>query len=98
MPRTLIPLRPNLGVLHNLLEIPAHDSANTTTRPCEEHHDEHSGVLGNRDGNFDDDVDEEVDLEGPDRHVSDTTKRVVIGTESIPTAATRPDNGKSVAQ
>ncbi|GJU90376.1 hypothetical protein Tco_1302799 [Tanacetum coccineum] len=82
----------------NLLEIPAHDSANTTTRPCEEHHDEHSGVLGNRDGNFDDDVDEEVDLEGPDRHVSDTTERVVIGTESIPTAATRPDNGKSIAQ
>ncbi|GKC97725.1 hypothetical protein Tco_1168000, partial [Tanacetum coccineum] len=40
----------------NLLEIPAHDSANTTTRPCEEHHDEHSGVLGNRDGNFDDDA------------------------------------------
>ncbi|GJU11319.1 hypothetical protein Tco_1133715 [Tanacetum coccineum] len=32
------------------------------TRPCEEHHDEHSGVLGHRDGNFDDDVDEEVDL------------------------------------
>ncbi|GKA28087.1 hypothetical protein Tco_0714255 [Tanacetum coccineum] len=82
----------------NLLEIHAHDSANTTTRPCEEHHDKHSGVLGNRDGNFDDDVDEEVDLEGPDRHVSDTTKRVVIGTESIPTAATRPDNGKSIAQ
>ncbi|GJV32912.1 hypothetical protein Tco_1393312 [Tanacetum coccineum] len=82
----------------NLLDIPAHDSANTTTRPCEEHHDEHSGVLGNRDGNFDDDVDEEVDLEGPDRHVSDTAERVVIGTESIPTAATRPDNGKSIAQ
>ncbi|GJY82545.1 hypothetical protein Tco_0495921 [Tanacetum coccineum] len=82
----------------NLLEIPAHDSANTTTRPCEEHHDEHSGVLGNRDGNFDDDVDEEINLEGPDRHVSDTTERVVIGTESIPTAATRPDNGKSIAQ
>ncbi|GJY18436.1 hypothetical protein Tco_0389927 [Tanacetum coccineum] len=82
----------------NLLEIPAHDSANTTTRPCEEHHDEHSGVLGNRDGNFDDDVDEEVDLEGPDRHVSDTTEWVAIGTESIPTAATRPDNGKSIAQ
>ncbi|GJT51170.1 hypothetical protein Tco_0977327 [Tanacetum coccineum] len=82
----------------NLLEIPAHDSANTTTRPCEEHHDEHSGVLGNRDGNFDDDVDEEVNLEGPDRHVSDTTGRVAIGTESIPTAATRPDNGKSIAQ
>ncbi|GKA01744.1 hypothetical protein Tco_0674409 [Tanacetum coccineum] len=82
----------------NLLEIPAHDSANTTTRPCEEHHDEHSGVLGNRDGNFGDDVDEEVDLAGPDRHVSDTTERVVIGTESIPTAATRPDNGKSIAQ
>ncbi|GJX52070.1 hypothetical protein Tco_0280439 [Tanacetum coccineum] len=58
----------------------------------------HSGVLGNRDGNFDDDVDEEVNLEGPDRHVSDTTERVVIGTESIPTAATRPDNGKSIAQ
>ncbi|GJS27218.1 hypothetical protein Tco_0487838 [Tanacetum coccineum] len=56
----------------NLLEIPAHDSANTTTRLYEEHHDEHSGVLGNRDGNFDDDVDEEIDLEGPDRHVSDT--------------------------
>ncbi|GJU44294.1 hypothetical protein Tco_1201560 [Tanacetum coccineum] len=82
----------------NLLEIPAHDSANTTTRPCEEHHDEHSGVLGNRDGSFDDDVDEEVDLEGPDRHVSDTTERVVIGTESIPPAATRPDTGKSIAQ
>ncbi|GKF44828.1 hypothetical protein Tco_0131380, partial [Tanacetum coccineum] len=82
----------------NLLEIPAHDSANTTTRPCEEHHDEHSGVLGDRDDNFDDDVDEEVDLEGPDRHVNDTTERVVIGTESIPTAATCPDNGKSVAQ
>ncbi|GJV12263.1 hypothetical protein Tco_1353804 [Tanacetum coccineum] len=73
----------------NLLEIPAHDSANTTTRPCEEHHDEHSGVLGDRDDNFDDDVDEEVNLEGPDRHVSDTTERVVIGTESIPIAATR---------
>ncbi|GJS57848.1 hypothetical protein Tco_0652632 [Tanacetum coccineum] len=29
----------------NLLEIPAHDSANTTTRPCEEHHDEHSGSI-----------------------------------------------------
>ncbi|GJT60014.1 hypothetical protein Tco_1003547 [Tanacetum coccineum] len=82
----------------NLLEIPAHDSANTTTRLYEEHHDEHSGVLGNRDGNFDDDVDEEIDLEGPDRHVSDTTERVVIETESIPTAATRPDNGKSIAQ
>ncbi|GJW60819.1 hypothetical protein Tco_0110154, partial [Tanacetum coccineum] len=40
----------------NLVEIPAHDSANTTTRLHEEHHDEHSGVLGNRDGNFDDDV------------------------------------------
>ncbi|GKF80971.1 hypothetical protein Tco_0239573, partial [Tanacetum coccineum] len=66
----------------NLLEIPA----------------QHSGVLGNRDGNFDDDVDEEVDLEGPDRHVSDTTERVAIRTESIPTAATRPDNGKSIAQ
>ncbi|GKG59745.1 hypothetical protein Tco_0607373, partial [Tanacetum coccineum] len=34
----------------------------------------------------------------PDRHVSDTTERVVIGTESIPTAATRMDNGKSLAQ
>ncbi|GJV65110.1 hypothetical protein Tco_1475938 [Tanacetum coccineum] len=52
----------------NLLEIPAHDSANTTTRPCEKDHDEHSGVLGDRGGDFDDDVDEEVDLEGPDRH------------------------------
>ncbi|GJU62415.1 hypothetical protein Tco_1244250 [Tanacetum coccineum] len=82
----------------NLVEIPAHDSANTTTRLHEEHHDEHSGVLGNRDGNFDDDVDEEIDIEGPDRHVSDTTERVVIETESIPTAATRPDNGKSIAQ
>ncbi|GJY23871.1 hypothetical protein Tco_0397529 [Tanacetum coccineum] len=50
----------------HLLDIPAHDSANTTTRLYEEHHDEHSGVLGNRDGNFDDDVDEEIDLEGPD--------------------------------
>ncbi|GKF92004.1 hypothetical protein Tco_0278723, partial [Tanacetum coccineum] len=78
--------------------IPVHDSANTTTRLYEEHHDEHSGVLGNRDGNFDDGVDEEIDIEGPDRHVSDTTERVVIGTESIPTAATRPDNGKSIAQ
>ncbi|GJX89877.1 hypothetical protein Tco_0343203, partial [Tanacetum coccineum] len=84
--------------LRTIEPIPAHDSANTTTRPCEEHHDEHSGVLGNRDGNFDDDVDEEVDLEGPDRHVSDTTERVIIRTESIPTAATHPDNGKSVAQ
>ncbi|GJU96317.1 hypothetical protein Tco_1321073 [Tanacetum coccineum] len=37
-------------------------------------------------------------LEGSDRHVSETTKRVVIETESIPTAATRPDNGKSIAQ
>ncbi|GJV02421.1 hypothetical protein Tco_1335990 [Tanacetum coccineum] len=82
----------------NLVEIPAHDSANTTTRLHEEHHDEHSGVLGNRDGNFDDDVDEEIDIEGPDRHVSDTTERVAIETESIPTAATRPDNGKSIAQ
>ncbi|GKF43617.1 hypothetical protein Tco_0130169 [Tanacetum coccineum] len=74
----------------NLLEIPTHDSANTTTRLNEEHHDEHSGVLGNRDGNFYDDVDEEIDLEGPDRHV--------IETESIPTAATRPDNRKSIPQ
>ncbi|GJW88659.1 hypothetical protein Tco_0163999 [Tanacetum coccineum] len=82
----------------NLVEIPAHDSANTTTRLYEEHHDEHSGVLGNRDGNFDDDVDEEIDIEGPDRNVSDTTERVAIETESIPTAATRPDNGKSIAQ
>ncbi|GJT99320.1 hypothetical protein Tco_1094838 [Tanacetum coccineum] len=82
----------------NLLEIPAHDSANTTTRLNEEHNDEHSGVLGNRDGDFDDDVDEEIDLEGPDRHVSETTERVIIGTESIPTATTRPDNGKSIAQ
>ncbi|GJZ04302.1 hypothetical protein Tco_0537577 [Tanacetum coccineum] len=48
----------------NLVEIPAHDSANTITRLYEEHHDEHSGVLGNRDGNFDDDVDEEIDI-GP---------------------------------
>ncbi|GKB18805.1 hypothetical protein Tco_0852728, partial [Tanacetum coccineum] len=81
----------------NLLEIPAYDSANTTTHLHEEHHDEHSGVLGNRDGNFDDDVDEEIDLEGPNRHVSDTTERIVIETESIPTAATRPDNGKSIS-
>ncbi|GKG41650.1 hypothetical protein Tco_0473401, partial [Tanacetum coccineum] len=29
----------------NLLEIPAHDSANTTTRLNEEHNDEHSGVI-----------------------------------------------------
>ncbi|GKF27367.1 hypothetical protein Tco_0083261, partial [Tanacetum coccineum] len=55
-------------------------------------------VLGNRDGNFDDDVDEEIDIEGPDRHVSDTTERDAIETESIPTAATHPDNGKSIAQ
>ncbi|GJX51517.1 hypothetical protein Tco_0278362, partial [Tanacetum coccineum] len=33
----------------NLLEIPPHDSANTTTHPCEEHHDEHSGVVGTGD-------------------------------------------------
>ncbi|GKB09666.1 hypothetical protein Tco_0837978 [Tanacetum coccineum] len=72
----------------HLVEIPEHDSANTTTRLHEEHHDEHSGVLGNRDGNFDDDVDEEIDIEGPDRHVSDPTGRVVIETEPIPTAAT----------
>ncbi|GKD42657.1 hypothetical protein Tco_1267302, partial [Tanacetum coccineum] len=82
----------------NLLEIPAYESANTTTRPCEEDHDEHSGVLGDRGGNFDDDVDEEVELGGPDGHVSDTTERVIIGTEPIPTAATHPDNGKSIAQ
>ncbi|GJU03595.1 retrovirus-related pol polyprotein from transposon TNT 1-94 [Tanacetum coccineum] len=82
----------------NLLEIPPHDSANTTTHPCEEHHDEHSGVVGTGDGNFDDDVDEEVNLEGPERHVNDTTERVVLGAESIPPTATRPDNGKSVAQ
>ncbi|GJS56330.1 hypothetical protein Tco_0629692 [Tanacetum coccineum] len=82
----------------NLVEIPAHDSANTITRPYEEHHDEHSGVLGNKDGNFDDDVDEELDIGGPGGHVSDTSERVVIETESIPTAATRPDNGKSIAQ
>ncbi|GJW75867.1 hypothetical protein Tco_0135237 [Tanacetum coccineum] len=85
-----------------MLEIPTHDFANTTTRLNEEdhdeHHDEHSGVLGNRDGSFDDDVDEEINLEEPDRHVSETTERVIIGTESIPTAATRPDNGKSIAQ
>ncbi|GKC81631.1 hypothetical protein Tco_1137348, partial [Tanacetum coccineum] len=58
----------------HLVEIPEHDSANTTTHLHKEHHDEHSGVLGNRDGNFDDDVDEEIDIEGPDRHVSDTTQ------------------------
>ncbi|GJT12866.1 hypothetical protein Tco_0859908 [Tanacetum coccineum] len=57
-----------------------------------------SGVLGNRDGNFDDDMDEEIDIEGPDRHVSDTTERVVIETESVPTDATRPEDGKSIAQ
>ncbi|GJX55619.1 hypothetical protein Tco_0285516 [Tanacetum coccineum] len=68
----------------NLVEIPAHDSTNTITCPYEEHHDEHSGVLGNRDGNFDDDIDEEIDIGGPGGHV--------------PTAATRPDNGKSIAQ
>ncbi|GJU19315.1 hypothetical protein Tco_1152657 [Tanacetum coccineum] len=82
----------------NLLEIPAHDSANTTTHPCEEHHDEHSGVLGTGDGNFDDDVDEEVDLEGPERHPNDTTERVVLGAEPVPPPVTRPDNGKSIAQ
>ncbi|GKG58573.1 hypothetical protein Tco_0594343, partial [Tanacetum coccineum] len=58
---------------------------------------EKSADHSHRDGNFNDDVDEEVDLEGPDRHVSDTTERVVIGTESLLTAATRPDNGKSIA-
>ncbi|GKD90659.1 hypothetical protein Tco_1366166 [Tanacetum coccineum] len=82
----------------NLLEIPAHDSANTTTHPCEEHHDEHSGVLGTGDDNFDDDVDEEVALERPERHLDDTTERVVPGAESVPTPVTRPDNGKSLAQ
>ncbi|GKA01739.1 hypothetical protein Tco_0674404 [Tanacetum coccineum] len=82
----------------NLLEIPPHDSANTTTHPCEEHHDEHSGVLGTGDGNFDDDVDEEVNLEGPGRHVNDTTERVVLGAESIPPTETRPDKGKSLVQ
>ncbi|GKD30502.1 hypothetical protein Tco_1241280, partial [Tanacetum coccineum] len=82
----------------NLVDIPAHDSANTITRLHEEHHDEHSEVLGNRDGNFDDDVDEEIDIEGPDSPVSDTTEWVVIETEPIPTAATHPDNGKSIAQ
>ncbi|GJU81110.1 hypothetical protein Tco_1283475 [Tanacetum coccineum] len=81
-----------------LLEIPAHDSANTTTHPCEEHHDEHSGVLGTGDGDFDDDVDEEVDLEGPERHPNDTTERVVLGAEPVPPPVTRPDNGKSIAQ
>ncbi|GJS97142.1 hypothetical protein Tco_0804110 [Tanacetum coccineum] len=75
----------------------AHDSANTTTHPCEEHHDEHSGVLGTGDGNFDDDVDEEVDLEGPERHLNDTTEQVVLGAESIPPSVTRPNNGKSIA-
>ncbi|GJT44273.1 hypothetical protein Tco_0952988 [Tanacetum coccineum] len=30
------------------------------------------------DGNFDDDVDEEVNLEGPERHVNDTTERVIL--------------------
>ncbi|GKE56348.1 hypothetical protein Tco_1495533 [Tanacetum coccineum] len=34
----------------------------------------------------------------PDRHVSETTERVIIETESIPTAATHPNNGKSIAQ
>ncbi|GKC02352.1 hypothetical protein Tco_0993962 [Tanacetum coccineum] len=86
----------------NLLEIPTHDSANTTTRLNEEdhdeHHDEHSGVLGHRDGSFDDDVDEEINLEGTDRHVSETTERVITETESIPPAVTRSDNGKSIAQ
>ncbi|GKA85152.1 hypothetical protein Tco_0806806 [Tanacetum coccineum] len=82
----------------NLLEIPAHDSANTTTHPCEEHHDENSGVLGTGDDDFDDGVDEEIDLEGPERHVNDTTERVVLDTESIPPVATRPDTGKSIAQ
>ncbi|GKA86173.1 hypothetical protein Tco_0807884, partial [Tanacetum coccineum] len=43
-------------------------------------------------------VDEEIDLEGPERHVNDTTERVVLDTESIPPVATRPDTGKSIAQ
>ncbi|GJR61098.1 hypothetical protein Tco_1503260 [Tanacetum coccineum] len=47
---------------------------------------------------IDDDVDEEVNLEGPERHVNDTTERVVLEAESIPPTATRPDNGKSIAQ
>ncbi|GJZ85309.1 gypsy type transposase [Tanacetum coccineum] len=54
----------------NLLEIPTTDSAKYTTRPCEEHHDEHSGVKPRSTGS----------------------------PKSIPTAATRPDNGKSIAQ
>ncbi|GJV44053.1 hypothetical protein Tco_1428589 [Tanacetum coccineum] len=81
----------------NLVEIPAHDSANTITRPSEEHHDEHSGVLGNRDGNFDDDVDEEIDIGGPGGHVSDTSERGVVKPELVPTAAACPDDGKSTA-
>ncbi|GJU11039.1 hypothetical protein Tco_1133435 [Tanacetum coccineum] len=56
------------------------------------------GVLGNRDGNFDDDVDEELDIGGPGGRVSDTSEWVVIETELIPTAATRSDNRKSIAQ
>ncbi|GJT60630.1 hypothetical protein Tco_1004163 [Tanacetum coccineum] len=50
----------------NLVEIPAHDSANTTTRLHKEHHDEHSGVLGNRDGNFDDDSIAQEETHMPD--------------------------------
>ncbi|GJR53349.1 nucleotide-binding alpha-beta plait domain-containing protein [Tanacetum coccineum] len=85
------------SLVDNLLEIPAHDSANTTTRPCEEHHDEHSGVLGHRDGNFNDDVDEEVGLEGPDSMLA-PLRNGCHWNESIPTAATRLNNGKSTAQ
>ncbi|GJX49564.1 hypothetical protein Tco_0276409 [Tanacetum coccineum] len=55
-------------------------------------------VLGTGDDDFDDGVDEEIDLEGPERHVNDTTERVVLDTESIPPVATRPDTGKSIAQ
>ncbi|GJS46030.1 hypothetical protein Tco_0596151 [Tanacetum coccineum] len=103
--QVLVPMGPGLPYLHlytqtqrdNLVEIPAHDSANTITRPYEEHHNEHSGVLGNRDGNFDDDVDGEIDIGDPGGHASDTLERVVIETESVPTAATRPDDGKSTA-
>ncbi|GKG45649.1 hypothetical protein Tco_0498095, partial [Tanacetum coccineum] len=54
--------------------------------------------LGTGDDNFDDDVDEEVALERPERHLDDTTERVVPGAESVPTPVTRPDNGKSLAQ
>ncbi|GJW25271.1 hypothetical protein Tco_0039082 [Tanacetum coccineum] len=78
--------------------IPCPTPLQTIEGVASDHHDENSGVLGTGDDDFDDGVDEEIDLEGPERHVNDTTERVVLDTESIPPVATRPDTGKSIAQ